>query len=171
MGLLTGSYFKTMATKMRLHMQHQLMNAQSTLIRVQKQIDSQERMLNMQQRNSEMMLKAQMNASIWGPGGAAAAAGIDPNNPMGETNQADMYAFQQTQAQMQYRYANAQSVWSNYFESVREATLEPLKNQETELTQRIESIKNRMETYKMMEETGEKMKQDSRKDFMPSQGG
>lgn len=173
MGLLTGSYFKKFATQMRLQMQHKLMSAQNQLVRVQKQIDAQQKMLDSNQRNTDMMLKAQFNASIWGPNGAAAAAGIDPNNIMAQSGieQQTMLAFQQTQSQMQYKYANAQSVWSNYFDSVKESTLEPLKNYETQLTSEIESIKNRMETYKMMEETGEKIKQDSRKDFMPSQGG
>lgn len=177
MGLLTGSYFKKFATQMRLQMEHKLMSAQNQLVRIQKQIDAQEKMLTSQQQNMDMMLKSQMQQSIWS---AANQAGFDPSNPMAmmqnmnmqdKATQMNMYAYQQMQSQMQYRYANAQSVWSNYFEGVREATLEPLKNMETQLTSEIETTKNRLDTYKMMEETGEKIKQDGRKDFMPSQGG
>lgn len=177
MGLLTGSYFVKFAKQMKLQMHHKLMSAQTQLARIQKQMDAQEKMLTSQQQNMEMMMKAQMQQSIWA---AATQAGLNPSNPMAmmqnmnmqdQATQMNMYAYQQAQSQIQYNFANAQSVWSNYFEGVREATLEPLKNMETRLTSEIETIKNRMDTYQMMEETGEKIKQDGRKDFMPSQGG
>ena len=140
MGLLTGSYFTTMAKRMRLQMQHQLMSAQSQLMRLQKQISQQERSLNYQQRNMEMSMRNEMQRSIFGAqngmsfnmnNGLGMMQGVDFND---KKVQQEMNAYNIAQQKAQMQYANAQTVWANYFEGVREMTLQPLKEQEIELT-------------------------------------
>lgn len=180
MGLLTGSYMKIMAMKMRLQMDHKMQTIQMQLVRTQKQIDMQQKMLDGQQRGMETMLNYQQQQSIFM--GANRCGIQNPNNPMsyivGEdlsdsekaTRQAQMQEFAAFQQQIQYMFANAKNTWLNYFESIKEATLQPLKDQEARLQQEMETTKMRRDTYKMMEETAEKQKQESRKDFMPGQG-
>ena len=177
MGFLTGSYFGSFAKLMRVRMDSKLITIQSQLSRITKQITNQEKMLKSQEQNMNMMLKAQMQRSIWGAAGQI--PGFNPSNPMGMmmgTNfndpavQQQMQAYQQVQARMQYQYANAQSVWQNYFDGVRDMTIEALKNQEEALMLEQDHVTRMRDLYKNQEEAAKQIKQDGAKDFMPSQG-
>jgi len=178
MGFLTGSYFGSFAKIMRLRMDSKLLTIQNQLARVHKQITNQEKMLKSQEQNMNMMLKAQMQRSIWGAAGQI--PGFNPSNPMGMmmgTNfndpavQQQMQAYQQVQAQMQYQYANAQSVWQNYFDGVRDMTLDALRQQEESLTLEQDHVTRMRDLYNTQEkEVAKQIKQDGAKDFIPSQG-
>lgn len=178
MGLLTGSYIGIVARQMKLRMNHKIQSIQMELLRTQKQIDAQQKMLDSQQRNMETMLNAQSQQSIFlaaqrcgvqNPTNLATSfIGTDLTDEEKAAQQANLQKFSSFQQQIQYAFANAKNTWLNYFESIKEATLEPLKNKEIRLQQEIQTTKDRLETYDMMAQTADKQKQDGKKDFMPS---
>lgn len=181
MGAITGTYVKIMAAKLKLSIQHRIISAQSKLQRVTKEIANMERNLTSQQRSAELAMRNQMQGSIFN---FARSSGIDMNNPGSLMNMQQvtlpdgrtvsgsefMQAFSLTQQQMQYQYAQAQSVWGDYFENIKEAQLEPLKNMESQLTTQIESDKMRLSVAEAQEKTGEQFAQSGIKDLMPHQG-
>lgn len=170
MGFLTGTYLKMQSARMRIQLQHQLTSVMSQLNRVTKQMGQMEKMLASQQRNADLALRQQAQRSIWSP---LSERGINPNDPSTLMNMdsATMQAFNYTQQQMQYRYAQAQSVWADYFENYKEAQMEPLKSMEESLTIKKTNIESRLRLIEEQEKAAESMTKASAQDFTPQYSG
>lgn len=170
MGFLTGTYLKMQSARMRIQLQHQLTSIMSQLNRVTKQMGQMEKMLASQQRNADLALRQQAQRSIWSP---LSERGINPNDPSTLMNMdsATMQAFNYTQQQMQYRYAQAQSVWADYFENYKEAQMEPLKSMEESLTIKKTNIESRLRLIEEQEKAAESMTKSSAQDFTPQYSG
>lgn len=172
MGFLTGTYLKMQTARMRIQLQHQLTSVMSQLNRVTKQMGQMEKMLTSQQRSADLALRQQTQASIWGTL-QQKYPGVDPNNPTTLTglDSAAMQAFSTVQQQMQYRYAQAQSVWADYFENYKEAQLEPLKSLEESLTIKKTNIESRIALIGEQEKAANDMIKSSQQDFTPQYSG
>lgn len=172
MGFLTGTYLKMQTARMRIQLQHQLTSVMSQLNRVTKQMGQMEKMLTSQQRSADLALRQQTQASIWGTL-QQKYPGVDPNNPATLTglDSAAMQAFSTVQQQAQYRYAQAQSVWADYFENYKEAQMEPLKSLEESLTIRKTNIESRIALIEQQEKAAESMTKSSQQDFTPQYSG
>ena len=170
MGFLTGAYLKMQTSRMRLQLQHELSSIMSQMNRVTKQIGQAEKMLAAQQRNGDMMLRQQTMQSVFG---AAGFAGFDPSNPTSLTgvDAQKLQGFSVLQQEANYRYANAQSVWANYFDMVKEAQLEPLKSLEENLAVRKANIESRLKLIEGQEKAAEEMEKSSQQDFVPQYTG
>ncbi len=170
MGFLTGAYLKMQTSRMRLQLQHELTSIMSQMNRVTKQIGQAEKMLVAQQRNGDLMLRQQMMQSVFG---AADFAGFDPSNPTSLTgvDAQKLQGFSVLQQEANYRYANAQSVWANYFDMVKEAQLEPLKSLEENLAVRKANIESRLKLIEGQEKAAEEMEKSSQQDFVPQYTG
>lgn len=170
MGFLTGAYLKMTTARMRIQLQHELTSIMSQMNRVTKQIGQAEKMLTAQQRNGDMMLRQQTMQSVFG---AAGYAGFDPSNPnsLSGMDARTLQGFSTLQQEANYRYANAQSVWANYFEMVKEAQLEPLKALEENLAVRKANIESRLNLLKGQEEAAQNMEKSSQQDFVPQYTG
>lgn len=172
MGFLTGTYLKMQTARMRIQLQHQLTSVMSQLNRVTKQMADMEKNLASQQRSADLALRQQAQTSIWFTL-QEKCPGVDPNNPATLMNldSAASQAFSYTQQQAQYRYAQAQSVWADYFENYKEAQLEPLKSLEESLTIRKTSIESRLQLIGEQEKAASDMTKASQQDFTPQYTG
>ena len=178
MGFLTGAYLKMQSARMRLQLQNELTRIVSQMNRVTKQIGQVERMMTSQQRNANAMIQAQMQQSIFG---AAKDLGINYNNPTDTLNQGlsgadpNMYVKMQQlagiQQNVQMQGAQAQSVWADYFDMMRESQLEPLKDLEIALGQEKANIESRLKLIEGQEEAAKQMEKSSQKDFVPEYTG
>lgn len=170
MGFLTGTYLKMQSARMRIQLQHQLTTVMSQLNRVTKQMGQMEKMLASQQRNADLALRQQTQNSIWA---AADSAEINLNDPASLANMdsAKAQSFNYVQQQAQYRYAQAQSVWADYFENYKEAQMEPLKSMEESLTIRKTNIESRLRLIEEQEKAAESMTKSSAQDFTPQYSG
>ena len=169
MGFLTGAYLKMHSTRMRLQLQNELTRIVSQMNRVTKQIGQVERMMTAQQRNCNMAIQAQMQTAAMG---AANRAGIfTPNSPEAQKQMAAMQQYSGVQQQIQYMGAQAQSTWADYFDMMREAQLEPLKDLEIELGQRKANIESRLKLIEGQEDAAKQMEKSSSKDFVPEYTG
>ncbi len=169
MGFLTGTYLKMQSARMRIQLQHQLTSIMSQLNRVTKQMGQMEKMLASQQRNADLALRQQTQMSIW----AGLEGKVNPNDPSSLANMdsATAQALSYTQQQAQYRYAQAQSVWADYFENYKEAQMEPLKSMEESLTIRKTNIESRLRLIEEQEKAAESMTKSSAQDFTPQYSG
>ena len=177
MGFLTGAYLKMHSTRMRLQLQNELTRIVSQMNRVTKQIGQVERMMTAQQRNCNMAIQAQMQTAAMR---AANRAGINFNNmnsifttnsPEAQKQMAAMQQYSGVQQQIQYMGAQAQSTWADYFDMMREAQLEPLKDLEIELGQRKANIESRLKLIEGQEDAAKQMEKSSSKDFVPEYTG
>lgn len=82
-----------------------------------------------------------------------------------------MQAYQNTQQQMQMQFAQAQSIWADQFEMMREAQLQPLKDLEESLAVRKANIESRIKLIEGQEQAAQQMEKSSQKDFVPDYTG
>ena len=179
MGFLTGAYLKMQSARMRLQLQNELTRIVSQMKRVTKQIGQVERMMTAQQRNTNMAIQAQMQSAA---GAAANRFGINFSNmgsifPTDQTTAAaqaqmqNMQLYSGVQQQIQWQGAQAQSVWADYFDMMRETQLEPLKDMEIALGQRKANIESRLKLIEGQEEAAKQMEKSRQKDFVPEYTG
>ena len=174
MGFLTGAYLKMQSARMRLTLQNELTRIVSQMNRVTKQIGQVERMMTAQQRNCNMGIQRQMQVAMQGTGFNPEMMESIFNNPQSKASQEQMLMMQahsSAMQQIQYMGAQAQSTWADYFDMMREAQLEPLKDLEIALKQRKANIESRLELIKGQEQFGQQMEKSSQKDFVPEYTG
>lgn len=179
MGFLTGAYLKMQSARARLQLQNELTRIVSQMQRVTKQIGQVERMMTSQQRNCNMAIQAQMQVASQQ---AAQGAGLNFNNmdnsifvnsdsPEAKAKMAAMQKYSAVQQQIQYMGAQAQSVWADHFDMMREANLEPLKDLEIALGQRKANIESQLKLIEGQEDAAKQMEKSSQKDFVPEYTG
>lgn len=180
MGFLTGAYLKMQTARMRLQLQHELTSIMSQMNRVTKQVGQMERMMSSQQRQMNMAMQNQYRfgmmdlanrqgfnflngASVWDAAGLSDAQKAERLQYM--------QAYQNTQQQMQMQFAQAQSIWADQFEMMREAQLQPLKDLEESLAVRKANIESRIKLIEDQEQAAQQMEKSSQKDFVPDYTG
>ena len=174
MGFLTGAYLKMQTARMRLQLQNELTSITMQMNRVTKQVGQLERQMSNQQRNMNMALQNQYR---YGLNNLASRHGLnflggdnifdtqDPNRV------AQMQAYQQTSQMMQMQFSQAQSIFSEQFELLREANLQPLKDLEESLSIRKTNIESRLRLIEGQEQAAQQMEKASQKDFVPEYTG
>ncbi len=143
MGYLSGAYGKLMAGKMVRSIQYEMTRVQSQLRRITKQVGNMEKLFSAQERNIKAQMQAQMQGSIFG---YAQELGINLNDPSAMKNIGQDYLmmYNSFQQQQQQQFAMAQSTWQNTFEMMREAMLEPLKDEEDRLQTEKDNLESRL---------------------------
>ena len=182
MGFLTGAYLKMQSARMRLQLQNELTRIVSQMNRVTKQIGQVERQMTMQQRNCNMGIQNQMQVAAQNAmAGASAYAGVDlskmgsiftdPNSEAYKKQSVAMQQYSNAQQQIQWQGVQAQSMWADYFDMMRETQLEPLKDMETALAQQKANIESRLKLIEGQEQAASQMEKSSQKDFVPEYTG
>ena len=176
MGLLTGTWLKQFVIKERASLDRRMIGIQSELDKVKNDKEKQQRMMTAQQNNVNMMMRNQLQEGIFQ---AADFFGVNVSNPgalMGTnfqdpTVQQNLQQFQMAQQQLQYNFANAQSIWQNQFNMINEMTMAELTQRESALAQEMQSVKNSYTLLENKEKLADQMVQRGAKDFAPGQQG
>lgn len=180
MGFLTGAYLKMQSARMRLQLQNELTQITMQMNRVTKQVGQMERMMSSQQRQMNM---AMQNQYRFGMTNLANEQGLNFLNgvnvwdaaKLSEEEKAErlmkMQSYQNTQQQMQMQFSQAQSIWADQFEMMREAQLQPLKDLEESLAVRKANIESRLKLIEGQEQAAQQMEKSSQKDFVPDYTG
>lgn len=180
MGFLTGAYLKMQSARMRLQLQNELTRITMQMNRVTKQVGQMERMMSSQQRQMNM---AMQNQYRFGMTNLANEQGFNFLNgaslwdaaKLSEEEKAErvmkMQAYQNTQQYMQMQFSQAQSIWADQFEMMREAQLQPLKDLEESLAVRKANIESRLKLIEGQEQAAQQMEKSSQKDFVPDYTG
>ena len=149
MGFLMGAYGKLMAGKYLRNLQFEQQQIASKHRRVTKQLGEMQQMFDTQKRNIQNQLQSQYsNYSIGlmnGLGMGDAATGFLNGQATGGVDQSTMYAYNQRQMQMQMQYAQAKNYYENMFEMKQESMLQPLKDLESNLQTRLDSLKSQIQ--------------------------
>lgn len=166
---------------MRLQLQNELTSIVSQMNRVTKQVGQMERMMSSQQRQMNMAMQNQyrfgmmdlankQGLNFWnGVNVWDAAAGLSDAEKASRLEK--MQAYQNTQQYMQMQFSQAQSIWADQFEMMREAQLQPLKDLEESLAVRKANIESRLKLIEGQEQAAQQMEKSSQKDFVPDYTG
>ena len=181
MGFLTGAYLKMQTARMRLQLQNELTQITMQMNRVTKQVGQMERMMSSQQRQMNMALQNQYRygmTNLANEQGFNFLNGVniwDAAAKLSDEEKAErlqkMQGYQYTQQQMQMYFSQAQSIWADQFEMMREAQLQPLKDLEESLGVRKANIESRLKLIEGQEQAAQQMEKSSPKDFVPDYTG
>ena len=166
MGFLSGAYGKLMAGRLVRQLQWQLTSVQSRLNRVTKQVgdmeknlQSQERMINMQNTFAFNQIRSGMMLGLSGQQGAQSGSM--------EAYNLYTYGIQGLQQQMMYQ----QTMMAEQFDMMRDMMLEPLKAIQEDLEVEKDNLESRLEIAKGQYEAKKKEEQDGAKNMVPDYTG
>lgn len=150
MGFLSGAYGKLMAGKYLRTLQHKETMVQARLRRVTRQSADMEKYLSRMEKNVNANMQIQYQNQM-----IPYMQGLGMNGQLIDTSkmtqlqrdamQQNMYAFSAYQMQMQQRMTQAQSVWAEQFDMIRESMLTPLKEEEDSIQTELDSLKSQIQ--------------------------
>lgn len=172
MGFLSFAYGKLMAGKLMRNLQNQQMSIQSRLNRVTREVGDMEDYLSRAENSMKTQMQSQFNNSIFGLQG-----GFNLLGQVGVFGQAGQDQYNQYQSYMAYQqvvqqqFAMAQSLWQNNFEMQRDAMLEPLKNEQDYLQNKLDNVKSRLALAEQQYKSYQEGEKSSAKDMAPELTG
>ena len=149
MGFLSGAYGKLMAGKYLRSLQHRETMVQARLRRVTKQVGDMEKYLTRMEKqvNANMQRQYQMNMMNTGIFGNYDFFGNTGGSPLGNVQLTDgqRQDFMVMSQYMQNQMMQAQNVWAQEFDMIRESMLTPLKDEEDSIQTELDSIKSQIQ--------------------------
>ena len=149
MGFLSGAYGKLMAGKYLRSLQHRETMVQARLRRVTKQVGDMEKYLTRMEKqvNANMQRQYQMNMMSTGIFGNYDFFGNSGGSSLGNVQLTDEQRqnFMVASQFMQNQMMQAQNVWAQEFDMIRESMLTPLKDEEDSIQTELDSIKSQIQ--------------------------
>ncbi len=149
MGFLSGAYGKLMAGKYLRSLQHRETMVQARLRRVTKEVGQMEKYLTRMEKqvNANMQRQYQMNMMSTGIFGNHDFFGNNGGSPLGNVQLTDAQRqdFMVMSQYMQNQMMQAQNVWAQEFDMIRESMLTPLKDEEDSIQTELDRIKSQIQ--------------------------
>jgi multidrug resistance efflux pump len=179
MGFLLGAFGKQMAGTRYRSLQARMMHISSRVRRVHREMEHMQKAI-------ESEKKAALNAAKYEAQSATTLAGqnlmsimqntlgtLTGNQDINNSNEVKLanVNFQQAQAQAQTQLAAKEMYIENYYEQMKNAEVEPLKDEEEELTSEKEMLEGQIQIAKQDYEACQKMEQADAKMLAPNYTG
>ncbi len=177
MGFLMGAFGKLQAGKYYRNLQYQLTLVTQRHTRVTKQIANMEKMFETQERNLKTRLQGQMQEYIMQQTGGGRLYGSLMNaNPSaanldGGFSPEDISIWNMANAKAQQLFSQSLNMWQNVFELQKEAQLEPLKDLESSLSTRKDSLESQIQLAKQDYEAKKEEEKDGAQNLKPNYTG
>lgn len=186
MGFLMGAYGKLQAGKYYRNLQYQLTLVTQRHTRVTKQIARMEKMFETQERNLKTRLQGKMQEYIMQQTGGdriyGSLMGANPaeanlNGQLSsklngqQLSSEDISIWNMANAQAQLMFSQSLNMWQNVFELKKEEQLEPLKDVESELSSRKDSLESQIQLAKQDYEAKKEEEKDGAQNLKPNYTG
>ncbi len=175
MSFLGAAYGKIMAGKNVRAIQRELTRINAQLRNATRQVESQQSLFTMMERNIKNQMQAQMYGGLFGAYGKwdQFMAGSNPMDPSSYQN-LDMNKYQQfasAQQAAQYNFSLAMNAWQNNFEMQKQMALEPLEDLQEELETKKENLESRLKLAQAEYEAKKKEEDADAKNVAPEYTG
>lgn len=172
MGFLMGAFGKLQAGKYYRNLQYQLTLVTQRHTRVTKQIANMEKMFDTQERNLKTRLQGQMYDYMRAQTGGVGLMGANPADAqLGGYDPEEISIWNRANAEAQQMYSMSLNMWQNVFEMQKESMLEPLKDLESSLSTRKESLESQIQIAKQDYEAKKEEEKDGAQNLKPNYTG